>query len=81
VARKPTDDQEQAPTEQGVISGAVRALLERARYLAVIGVLTPLVLAAATFVWAIVKAFSFVKLLVMGNSADDLALVELFESC
>jgi len=30
---------------------------------------------------SIVKAFSFVKLLVTGNGADDLALVKLFESC
>ncbi len=55
-------------------------LLERSRYLAVIGVLTSLVLAAASFIWAIVKAVSFVKLLVTSNGSEDVALVKLFES-
>ena len=56
------------------------SLLESARYLVAIGSLASLMLGAACFVWALVKGVAFVRLLLRGGRAEDLALVKLFES-
>lgn len=54
------------------------SVLDGARYFAVIGAATALVLSLASYAWSIVKAVSFVDSLLGGSSEDDVALVKLF---
>ena len=82
--RPQPEDQTNTPTvaedrRQGPLS-IVTGILERARYLVVVGAITSLALAAVSFVWALVKAIKFVVSLVTGTSDEDIALVKLFES-
>lgn len=58
----------------------VAEVLERSRYLVVIGSVTSLALGLASFAWGVVKAVSFVGELVKETGRDDLALVKLFQS-
>lgn len=70
------DRPEHAPrTEPG---GPLRHALEATRYLVVVGAATSLLLAAATYVWSIAKAVSFVDSLLGGTAEEDEALVKLF---
>lgn len=59
-------------------TGPIHRALEAARYLVVVGAATSLLLAAATYVWSIVKALRFVDTLFGGSAKEDEALVKLF---
>lgn len=67
---------EHAPGD-GFFSRARRTLLAT-RYLVVVGATTSLLLAAATYIWSIVKALGFVRTLLAGTPKEDEALVKLF---
>jgi len=67
------DEPGQAPPRSRAAS-----VLDGARYFAVIGAATALVLSAASYAWSIAKAVSFVDSLLGGSSEDDVALVKLF---
>jgi uncharacterized membrane protein YqhA len=54
--------------------------LAASRYLAAIGALAALVLAAVSFCWAVAKAIRFVGELVTAGGSDEVDLVKLFES-
>lgn len=69
-----------APRSRHGVSHTVSSVLERSRYLVVIGSVTALALAVASFVWSAIKAGAFVQALVLGGGSDDLPLVKLFES-
>ncbi len=69
-------DEDHAPRTEG--GGPVRSALEATRFLVVVGAATSLLLAAATYVWSIVKAVSFVRTLLAGTPKEDEALVKLF---
>jgi uncharacterized membrane protein YqhA len=69
-----------APRSRRGVSHAASAVLERSRYLVVMGSVTALALAVASFVWGVVKAGAFIQALVFGGGSDDLPLVKLFES-
>ena len=56
------------------------SVLDGARYFAVIGAATALVLSLASYAWSIAKAVSFVDSLLGGSSEDDVALVKLFSA-
>lgn len=64
----------------GPSGGAVRTVLERARFVVALGALTSLVLAVASFGWASVKAVQFIRLLFTAGSDADTPLIKLFES-
>lgn len=70
------DRAEHAPRTE--VGGPVRQALEATRYLVVVGAATALLLSAATYVWSIVKAISFVDSLLGGTAEEDEALVKLF---
>ena len=78
TVHEPADDGEgdHAPRAEG--GGPVRAALEATRFLVVVGAATSLLLAAATYVWSIVKAVGFVRTLLAGTPKEDEALVKLF---
>ncbi|MCU0269519.1 MAG: YqhA family protein [Acidimicrobiales bacterium] len=64
----------------GSVTGVAAGVLERGRFLVIIGSFTTLVLAAATFVWAVVKAVGFVSAVVTAGGSADVDLVKLFEA-
>lgn len=74
----PVDDgaAEHAPRDQP--NGPMQRALVSTRYLVVVGAATSLLLAAASYVWSIVKAVAFVDTLLAGTSKEDEALVKLF---
>lgn len=69
-----------APRSRRGVSHTFSTVLERSRYLVVVGAVTSLALAAASFVWAVFKAGAFVQALAFDRRSDDLPLVKLFES-
>lgn len=71
-----TDDGEHAP--KPATKSPVHRSLEAMRFLVVVGAVTSLLLAAASYVWSIVKAVGFVDSLLAGSAKEDEALVKLF---
>lgn len=57
----------------------VARVLESSRFLVAVGAVASVLLAGASFVWAVVKGEGFVEALVR-HQADEVALVKLFES-
>lgn len=55
-------------------------LLERARYLSLIGVLSLLISAAAAMVWGVWKTYKAIKLMAFPAQDEDFKLVALFQS-
>ena len=74
---EPTDAAHPSPPATG---GPLRRALEASRFLVALGAITAVLLAGLTYVWSIVKVVKFVDLLLDGTSADDQALVKLFET-
>jgi uncharacterized membrane protein YqhA len=75
-----SDVGEPAGSESRPAGSKVSRGLEASRYLAAVGAVTSVVLAAVSFSWAVAKAVSFVISLIANSSRDEVDLVKLFES-